>query len=68
MKIERDTNYDETTYALTDAISEAMQSADWSGLEDGTKAGLTCCDDERGSAVIIRTAGRRFELRLVEVL
>jgi hypothetical protein len=59
MKIERETDHDETTQALTDTIADALASE--------TNSVLTECSDGL-SRVQLRVGTRRFELRLMEVL
>jgi hypothetical protein len=61
MKIERETDHDETTQALTDTIADALASA------DKADSVITNCSDGL-SRVQLRVGTRRFELRLVEVL
>ena len=59
MKIERAADHDLVTLELTENIGEALKMLDGSGVRR----------DEEGVPVIsIKVSGRRFELRLVEVL
>jgi hypothetical protein len=59
MKIERDTDHDETTQALTEIIADALASKT-------TVVASECSDGIQ--RVIITMDRRRFELRLVEML
>jgi len=59
MKIERETDHDETTQALTDTIADALASE--------ANSVITECSDGL-LRVQLRVGTRRFELRLMEVL
>jgi hypothetical protein len=65
MKIQRETNYDATTALLTRRIADTLgEVRDLDGLGSRTDF------DADGGPVVVLVAprGRRFELRLVEVL
>ena len=63
MKIQRDTNSDETTIDITERIAGAILDADM-----GPVRAAVDTEAEGGPVIMLTAGGRRFELRLVEVV